>query len=91
MALLQKLGVTDIRSYFQKLRIPITASVALCSWYGASTNGATGLVIGAVLGLAGPAAGIWLGVIVIGAALLFAIYVLWWMAILYVLGWLLFR
>jgi hypothetical protein len=91
VALLQRLGVTDIPSYFHQLRIPIAISVALCAFYGASTNGATGGFIGAVLGLAGPAALLWLLLIVIGAALLFAIYVLWWMVLLYVVGWLLFR
>ena len=91
VALLQKLGVIDTRSYFHKLRIPVAASVALCASYGASTNGATGFAIGAVLGLAGPAALLWMLVIVTGAVLILAVYVLWWMALLWVLGWLLIR
>ena len=91
VALLQRLGVTDIRSYFHKLRIPVAFCVVVCAWYGASTYGLLGFVIGGLCGLAGPAALLWLSVIVIGAALLFAIYVLWWMALLYVLGWILFR
>ena len=89
-ALMLRLGVTDLPSYFRELKLSIAICMLICACYGASEYGLTGLAIGGFFGLAGPAALLWLGVMVIGIAIFIAIYVLSWMAILLVLGMLLF-
>jgi hypothetical protein len=89
-ALMLRFGVSDLPSYFRELKLSIAICVVICACYGASEYGLTGAVIGGLLGLAGPAAILWLFVMVIGIAIFIAIYVLSWMAILFVLGMLLF-
>ncbi len=85
-----KLGVTDLPSYFRELRTSIAICMVICACYGASEYGLTGLAIGGLLGIGGPALILWGSVMVIGIALVLAVYVLSWMAILFVLGMLLF-
>jgi hypothetical protein len=89
-ALMLKLGVTDLPSYFRELKLYIAICVVICTCYGASEYGLTGFAIGGLLGMVGPAAILWLGVMLIGLAIFIAVYVLSWMAILFVLGMLLF-
>ncbi len=86
-----RLGVSDLPSYFRELKLSIAICVVICACYGASEYGLTGFAIGGLLGLAGPAAILMLGVMVIGIAIFIAVYVLSWMAILFVLGMLLFH
>lgn len=89
-ALMLRLGVTDLPSYFRELKLFIAICVVICACYGGSEYGFTGAAIGGLLGMAGPAAILWLCVMVIGIAIFIAVYVLSWMAILFVLGMLLF-
>jgi hypothetical protein len=89
-ALMLRLGVSDLPSYFRELKLSIAICMVICACYGASEYGLTGLAIGGLLGLAGPALNLWGSVMVIGIALFLAVYVLSWMAILFVLGMLLF-
>jgi hypothetical protein len=73
--LLKKLGITDIRSYFRVLQIPIVISVILCACMGAASDGLKGFAIGGLLGVAAPIALLWAGAMVIAIALFMAIYV----------------
>ncbi len=89
-ALMLKLGVSDLPSYFRELRTSIAICVVIGACYGASEYGLTGFAIGGLLAMALPAALLWIFVMAIGIALFIAFYVLSWMAILFVLGMLLF-
>jgi len=46
---LEKLGITDVRSYFQKWRIPIAISIVVCAWVGAASEGFKGSSLAACL------------------------------------------
>ena len=59
--MMHKLGIGTMRDYFRKLRILIAVCVLVCALTGASNYGIKGFAIGAVLGLAAPAAILWLG------------------------------
>lgn len=80
-------GITDIASYFRKMRYLIAISVIVCAIYGASIDGPKGFAIGALCGLAAPAAVVWLGVMLVYvviylavwfAAMAVVLYALWW-------------
>jgi hypothetical protein len=81
---LEKLGITDIRSYFQKWRIPIAISIVVCAWVGAASDGLKGFVIGGLLGIVAPIALLWLGVMLSLIALFLAIYVAAWAVIVFI-------
>ena len=88
-ALMLKLGITDMRSYFLKLRIWIVIAVFVCALGGAYNYGIKGFILGGVLGLAAPAAILWLGILLIGVVAYLAIYCLVWALILWAAWWLL--
>lgn len=88
-ALMHKLGITDMRSYFLKLRIWIVIAVLVCAISGAYNYGIKGFILGGLLGLAAPAVLLWLGVLLIGIVVFLAIYVAAWAVILWVAWWLL--
>jgi hypothetical protein len=81
--LLKRIGITDIRSYFQKLRIPIVISVIVCACIGFSSDGPKGFAIGGLLGVVAPIALLWAGAMLIVIALFLAIYVAVWAAIIF--------
>lgn len=87
--LMHKLGIGTVRDYFDKLRVLIAISVFVCAIVGASNFGPKGFAIGGLLGLAGPAAVLWCGVLLIGAVIFLAIYVAGWAVILWIAWWLL--
>lgn len=87
--LMHKLGITDVRSYFNKLRVLIAISVLVCALVGASNFGIKGFFLGGLLGLAAPVAILWLGVLLIGIVIFLAIFVAAWTLILWVAWWLL--
>jgi hypothetical protein len=68
------LGITDIRTYFHQLRVAVVISVIVCVVVGVPNYGLKGVVLGGVLGLAAPAAAIWLGVMLALIAIFMAIY-----------------
>ena len=86
--LMHKLGITDVRSYFNKLRVLIAISVLVCALTGASNFGIKGFAIGGLLGLAAPAAILWLGILLIGIVIFLAIFVAAWTLILWAAWWL---
>ncbi len=83
-------GITDLSSYYQKLRIPIILCVILGALFGASSYGLKGFFLGGLLGFAAPAALLWLGVLLAGFVIYLATYVGAWAVILYGLWWFLF-
>ena len=84
-----KLGITDIPSYWRKLRGVIVLSVLVCACVGASNYGLKGVFLGGLLGIAAPAAAIFLAVVVVLAAILLGVYCIAWVAIYYIACWLL--
>lgn len=89
MSLMERFGITDARTYFQKLRISIAISVVVCAWSGAASDGLKGFVIGGLLGTVAPIALLWLVVMLSLIALFLAIYAAAWAVICWLLWWLL--
>jgi hypothetical protein len=77
------LGITDVPSYFRKLCIPILLCVPLCAGLGAVEGGSKGMLLGAVLGLAAPAALIWLCITLLHAAIFLGVFCAAWAVIIY--------
>jgi len=86
---MERFDITDVRSYFQKWRIPIAISVVVCACSGAASDGLKGFVIGGLLGIVAPIALLWLGVMLALITLFLAIYFAAWAVILWILWWLL--
>jgi hypothetical protein len=89
LSLIEKLGITDVRSYFQKLRIPIVIFIVVLAWVGAVNFGLKGLFIGALLGVIAPIGVLWLSVMLIPIAIFMAIYFAAWVVIFFIVRWLL--
>ncbi len=89
LSLIEKLGITDVRSYFQKLRLPIVICIVVLAWVGAVNYGLKGLLIGALLGVIAPIGVLWLGVMLILIAIFMAVYFAAWAVIFFVVSWLL--
>lgn len=84
-ALLSKLGITDIPSYFRQLRTPIAISVIVCACIGATNYGITGFFLGGLAGLLAPAALLWFAVLLVGVAVyLFFFFAAW--AVIWAIG-----
>ena len=88
-AVMQKLGITDISSYWHRLRAWIVASVIVCILVGASNYGLKGVFLGGLLGLIAPVALLLLGVTLVVVVIYLAIYCFVWAVILCVAWWLL--
>lgn len=86
-ALLLKLGITDVSSYFRKLRAPIVICVVVGALVGPSFYGLKGFFLGGLLGVIAPAALLWLGVMLVGATIFIAIYAIAWTAIVAFIWW----
>ena len=84
---LQGLGITDFPSYLRKLAIPIFICVLLGAFAGAIHSGINGMFVGCVLGLATPAALIWLVVTLIHTAIYLIVFCAAWVVIFYVVRW----
>lgn len=88
LSMLERFGITDIPSYFRKLRIPIVIGAVVGACIGASGSGLSGFLIGALLGFIAPAGLLWLCVVLVGAAIYFTVYFAAWAVILWILWWL---
>ncbi len=86
IALLERFGITDLASYLRLWRIPIALCVILGACIGAFQAGLTGFALGGLLGALAPAGLVWLGVVLVHAAIVLAIYFACWAVILEV-GW----
>ena len=82
-------GITDVSSYYQKLRIPIVICVILGAFFCAGSYGLKGFVLGGLAGFAAPAVLLWLGVVLVGIVIYLAAYLAAWTVIFYGLWWLL--
>lgn len=80
-------GITDLRSYFQKLRIPIVISVILGALFCSASYGLKGFFLGGLAGLAAPAVLLWLGVMLVGIVIYLAAYLAAWAVVLWLLWW----
>jgi hypothetical protein len=80
------LGVVSVRSYFQQLGVAIVICVIVGAGIGASSYDTRGLLVGALLGLAAPAALIWLGTVLTLIVIFLAVYCAVW-AVIACLGW----
>ena len=89
LEIFQKLGITDLPSYWHKLRGVIVMSAIVCACIGSSNYGLKGVFLGGLLGIAAPAAAIFLAVVVVLAVMLLGVYCLAWIAIYYISCWLL--
>ena len=84
---LQGLGITGIPSYLRKLAVPLVFCVLVGACAGALHSGINGMFVGSVLGLATPAALIWLVVTLIHAAVYLIVFCAAWVVIFYVVRW----
>jgi hypothetical protein len=87
--LLQRWGITDASTYFQKLRYVIAISVIVFAFIGATAYGLTGLVLGILSGLLAPIAAIWLSILLLGISIFLGLYVLAWAAVWVIAKWVL--
>lgn len=84
---LAKWGITDVRSYFLKLRVAIVLCVIIGAIAGAIHSGLHGLIVGALLGLPAPAVVIWLVITVIHVAIYLAVFCAAWVGLYYLARW----
>ena len=84
--LLQRMGITDVPSYFHKLQLPIAISVVVCGGIGAASDGLQGLVIGALLGVGVPIALLGAVVLLVLITLYLALFAAVWVAIFAIAG-----
>ena len=85
---LQGLGITGIPSYVRKLAIPVVLCVLVGACAGAIHSGVSGMFVGALLGLATPAALIWLVITLIHMAVYLIAFCAAWVVIFNVVCWL---
>lgn len=87
--LFEKLGITDLKSYFEKLLPAIVVCVVLGAAIGAYVDGLSGFFWWGLSGIAAPAALIWLAVVVpyvlLYVALIFAAWFLLFYAVVFIL------
>lgn len=83
------MGITDIPSYWRKLKAVIVFCIFLGACIGLSVSGFNGLMVGSLLGFAAPAGVIWLAVTLFHITVYLLAFCLVWVAILGVLWWLL--
>ena len=82
------LGITDVDSYFRKLRVLIAICAFACAIYGASIAGHTGFSLGALCGVIAPAVLVWLGVVLVFLTIYLAVWFSAMACVLYALWWL---
>jgi hypothetical protein len=81
--------VTDIRSYFERLLVPIVICVVLGAVIGTFRDGWSGMFWYALAGIAAPAAIPWLFIVVGFAVFLALAYVAVWTVLIYGVLWIL--
>lgn len=88
MSVFLKFGITDTKSYFQRLRFLIALCVVAGALGGASVYGLQGFFFGGLLGVIAPAGVLWVGVMLVLISMYLAIYAIAWAVILFLLWWL---
>ena len=86
--LFEKLGITDLKSYFEKLMPAIVVCVMLGAAIGAYLDGFSGFFWWGLAGIAAPAALIWLGVVLsyvaVYVAMVFAVWAFLFYAVIFI-------
>ena len=84
---MERVGVTDIPSYFRKLPISITLCAVIGACIGIAMHGFEGFIVGTLAGMAAPAVLIWavIGLLMIAAYLIgytvcmaLVLWLAWW-------------
>ena len=83
LQVLEKLGVTDLGSYFRRMLFAIVPCALIGLLYGATYGTGKGLLIGTVVGTAAPALLIWLAVTLIHIVMHLFVIVAIWAALIY--------
>ncbi len=89
--LMEKGGVHDVKSYFDKLLVPVIICSVIGAVWGAYSYGFGGFLLGVVLGASAPAWLLWLGVLVCYSLVIVGVYLTVWVAIIFLAFWLLSR
>ena len=84
---LQGFGITGIPSYLRKLAIPVFICVLVGAFAGAIHSGGNGMLVGALLGIATPAALIWLAITLLHIASYLIALCAVWVVLFYVVRW----
>jgi hypothetical protein len=87
--LFEKLGITDLKSYFEKLMPAIVVCVVLGAFVGAYRDGVSGFIWWGLSGVLAPGALIWLAVVVpyvlLYVAMIFAAWFVLFYAVVFIL------
>ena len=87
LSIMERFGVTDVHSYFERLRILIAISVAICACLGGYHYGMGGCLLIGLLGVIAPAVVLWLGILLTGIAIFMGIYLAAWAVMFYLVKW----
>lgn len=87
--MLARIGITDLRTYYQKLGPAIIICAIVGAFVGAASYQLKGLLFGALLGFATPAFAIWLGTVLVLIFIFLAVYCAAWAVILWLAWWIL--
>jgi hypothetical protein len=88
LSILERFGVTDVHTYFERMRIVIAISVVISACLGGYHYGFGGFISGGVLGVIAPVVVLWLGILVTGIAIFMGIYFAAWAVMFYLAKWL---
>ena len=91
LSLMHRLGIDSFSGYLRKFAIPNSICALVGAGIGVFQSGVSGLIVGALLGVATPGALIWLAVTLVHVAVYLAIFFLAWAVIFAVARWLLFN
>ena len=87
-SLMEKLGVTSLKTYLQQLRIAIAICVVVCAAVGGYFYGLQGFLWGLPAGFAAPAGLLWLGIVVSYVAVYVTVLFMAWAVLFYGFFWL---
>lgn len=89
VAAMAKLGINGVSSYLRRLVLPILICSLFGAYAGALHSGVQGLIVGALSGIAAPAAVIWLVITLTHMAIYLTVICLAWVVLFYVARWIL--
>ena len=87
-SLMARLGVTNLKTYLQQLRIAIAVCVVVCAAVGGYFYGLQGFIWGLLAGFAAPAGLLWLGIVVSYVAVYVTVLFMAWAVLFYGFFWL---
>lgn len=86
--LMGSIGVTDLKTYWERLMLPIAVCAVVGAVYGAYSGGLSGFFWYGLAGLVAPAALLWFGIVACYCALILGVYFAAWAAIIFGFFWL---